>query len=128
MIYKHTCLALSVLIKILSVIMKIRSSLRIESSAIINLGGVSTKLNKYIVFTMQTYKKLTNKQLYRHSNTSLTVTMSEIAVLFVIVPLLTNLPNMTDLALRNKYFANIFLAYRLATQSYFTCIVIHSIC
>ena len=33
-------------------------SLRIESSAIINLPGVSTKLNKYIVFTMQTYKKL----------------------------------------------------------------------
>ena len=33
-------------------------SLRIESSAIINLRGVSTKLNKYIVFTMQTYKKL----------------------------------------------------------------------
>ena len=37
-------------------------SLRIESSAIINLRGVSTKLNKYIVFTMQTYKKLNNKQ------------------------------------------------------------------
>ena len=34
-------------------------SLRIESSAIINLRGVSTKLNKYIVFTMQTYTKLT---------------------------------------------------------------------
>ena len=33
-------------------------SLRIESSAIINLRGVSTRLNKYIVFTMQTYKKL----------------------------------------------------------------------
>ena len=33
-------------------------SLRIESSAIINLHGVSTKLNKYIVFTMQAYKKL----------------------------------------------------------------------
>ena len=33
-------------------------SLRIESSAIINLRGVSAKLNKYIVFTMQTYKKL----------------------------------------------------------------------
>ena len=32
--------------------------LPIESSAIINLRGVSTKLNKYIVFTMQTYKKL----------------------------------------------------------------------
>ena len=26
--------------------------------AIVNLRGVSTKLNKYIVFTMQTYKKL----------------------------------------------------------------------
>ena len=36
-------------------------SLRIESSAIINLRGVSTKLNKYIVFTMQTYKKLTTE-------------------------------------------------------------------
>ena len=36
-------------------------SLRIESSAIINLRGVSTKLNKYIVFTMQTYKKLNFK-------------------------------------------------------------------
>ena len=34
-------------------------SLRIESSAIINLYGVSTKLNKYIVFTMQTYKEPT---------------------------------------------------------------------
>ena len=33
-------------------------SLRIKSSATINLPGVSTKLNKYIVFTMQTYKKL----------------------------------------------------------------------
>ena len=33
-------------------------SLRIESSAIINLRGVSTKLDKYIVFTMQTYRKL----------------------------------------------------------------------
>ena len=33
-------------------------SLRIESSAIINLRGVSTKLNNYIVFTMQAYKKL----------------------------------------------------------------------
>ena len=33
-------------------------SLRIENSAIIDLRGVSTKLNKYIVFTMQTYKKL----------------------------------------------------------------------
>ena len=36
-------------------------SLRIESSAIINLRGVSTKLSKYIVFTMQTYKKLITK-------------------------------------------------------------------
>ena len=32
--------------------------------AIINLRGVSTKLNKYIVFTMQTYKKLINKKLF----------------------------------------------------------------
>ena len=31
----------------------------INNYAIINLRGVSTKLNKYIVFTMQTYKKLT---------------------------------------------------------------------
>ena len=38
-------------------------SLRIESSAIINLRGVSTKLNKYIVFTMQTYEKLINIQV-----------------------------------------------------------------
>ena len=48
-------------------------SLRIESSAIINLRGVSTKLNKYIVFTMQTYKKLKNNLIGRmcvhlHSN------------------------------------------------------------
>ena len=35
-----------------------RKILRIESSAIISLHGVSTKLNKYIVFTMQTYKEL----------------------------------------------------------------------
>ena len=33
-------------------------SLRIESFAIINLRGVSPKLNKYIVFTMQTYKEI----------------------------------------------------------------------
>ena len=39
-------------------------SLRIESSAIINLRGVSTKLNKYIVFTMQTYKKLIKFRLF----------------------------------------------------------------
>ena len=32
--------------------------LRIESSAIINLRGVSTKLNKYIVFITQTYKNI----------------------------------------------------------------------
>ena len=40
-------------------------SLRIESSAIINLRGVSTKLNKYIVFTMQTYKKLNNTGCFK---------------------------------------------------------------
>ena len=40
-------------------------SLRIESSAIINLRGVSTKLNKYIVFTMQTYKKLNVHDNYK---------------------------------------------------------------
>ena len=39
-------------------------SLRIESSAIINLRGVSRKLNKYIVFTMQTYKKLFTKTYF----------------------------------------------------------------
>ena len=39
-------------------------SLRIESSAIINLRGVPTKLNKYIVFTMQTYKKLIEERLF----------------------------------------------------------------
>ena len=33
-------------------------SLRIESSAMVNLRGVSTKLNKYIVFTMHTFKEL----------------------------------------------------------------------
>ena len=43
-------------------------SLRIESSAIINLRGVSTKLNKYIVFTMQTYKKLNIGVLARTNN------------------------------------------------------------
>ena len=38
---------------------KLGSSLRIESSAIINLRGVnSTKLDKYFIFTMQTYKEL----------------------------------------------------------------------
>ena len=46
-------------------------TLRIESSAIINLRGVSTKLNKYIVFTMQTYKKLSSIKLsyYNRNNT-----------------------------------------------------------
>ena len=39
-------------------------SLRIESSAIINLRGVSTNLNKYIVFTIQTYKKLDTGLVY----------------------------------------------------------------
>ena len=45
-------------------------SLRIESCAIINLRGVSTKLNKYIVFTMQTYKKLITEFYgeYTHSS------------------------------------------------------------
>ena len=41
-------------------------SLRIESSAIINLRGVSTKLNKYIVFTMQAYKKLRFPSVYSY--------------------------------------------------------------
>ena len=38
-------------------------SLRIETFAIINLRGVSTKLNKYIVFIMQTYKKLISMKI-----------------------------------------------------------------
>ena len=42
-------------------------SLRIESSAIINLRGVSTKLNKYIVFTMQTYQKLITAVMFLNS-------------------------------------------------------------
>ena len=33
---------------------------------LINLRSVSTKLNKYIVFTMQTYKKLTKHKLQKH--------------------------------------------------------------
>ena len=33
-------------------------SLRIESFSLINLRGVSTKLNYSIVFTVQTYKEL----------------------------------------------------------------------
>ena len=45
-------------------------SLRIESSAIINLRGVSTKLNKYIVFTMQTYKKLIEHTLQAYTEYS----------------------------------------------------------
>ena len=44
-------------------------SLGIESSAIINLRGVSTKLNKYIVFTMQnvqgTYYEVYWTELFR---------------------------------------------------------------
>ena len=43
-------------------------SLRIESSAIINLRGVSTKLNKHIVFIMETYKKqLYNKYMIQET-------------------------------------------------------------
>ena len=38
-------------------------SLRVESFAIINLRGVSTKLNKYIDFTMQMYKELIDMEL-----------------------------------------------------------------
>ena len=45
-------------------------SLRIESAAIINLRGVSTKLNKYIVFTMQTYKKLISTGLLQITRSS----------------------------------------------------------
>ena len=36
-------------------------SLRIESSAVINLRGVSTKLYFNLIFTVQTYKKLVNR-------------------------------------------------------------------
>ena len=67
----HTCLALwkhhvnlllqsfrSVSSDLHSIISTDEDPSLIESSAIINLRGVSTKLNKYIVFTMQTYKKL----------------------------------------------------------------------
>ena len=38
-------------------------SLRIDSFAIINLRDVSTKLNRYIVFTMQRYKELITRSL-----------------------------------------------------------------
>ena len=38
--------------------MKIRAYGSKALQLIINLRGVSTKLNKYIAFTMQTYKKL----------------------------------------------------------------------
>ena len=31
---------------------------------LLNLRGVSTKLNKYIIFTMQTYKELRNFQQF----------------------------------------------------------------
>ena len=48
-------------------------SLRIESSAIINLRGVSTKLNKYIVFTIQTYKKLITEIMFWKGWVSLNV-------------------------------------------------------
>ena len=47
-------------------------SLRIESSAIINLRGISTKLNKYIVFPMQTYKKLIDEYCSINSCSMLT--------------------------------------------------------
>ena len=42
-------------------------SLQIESFAIIILRGVSTKLNKYTDFTMQTYKELMYEYLYLYS-------------------------------------------------------------
>ena len=51
-------------------------SLRIESSAIINLCGVSTKLNKYIIFTTQTYSTRNliiqgvSKKLERNTNST----------------------------------------------------------
>ena len=48
-----------------SSVLIIYKKLYIESSAIINLHGVSTKLNKYVVFTMQTYKKLKNSIIYK---------------------------------------------------------------
>ena len=48
----------SVLMIELLALMKIRAYGSKALHAIINLRGVSTKLNKYIVFTMQTYKKI----------------------------------------------------------------------
>ena len=50
---------------VLIILMHEDPSLQIESSAIINLRGVSTKLNKYIVFTMQTYKKLILRLIHK---------------------------------------------------------------
>ena len=41
-------------------------SLRIESSAIINLCGVSIKLDKYVVCTMQMYKELNAQIMLNH--------------------------------------------------------------
>ena len=53
----------SVLIIIIIISTDEDPSLRNESFAIMNLRGVSTKLNKYIDFTMQTYKELTATSL-----------------------------------------------------------------
>ena len=69
-------------------------SLRIESSAIINLRGVSTKLNKYIVFTMQTYKKLII-EIY--------IKMSEILIFWLYSYLCKSLPMSIYIFLHNMY-------------------------
>ena len=48
-------------------------SLRIESSAIINLCGVSTKLHFNLIFTMKTYKELKQKYVAAFQSTQLTL-------------------------------------------------------
>ena len=57
-------------------------SLRIESSAIIYLRGVSTKLNKYIVFTMQTYKKLIREYFIKEVTMRLDLSYLSVPKLF----------------------------------------------
>ena len=59
-------------------------SLRIESSAIINLRGVSTKPNKYTIFAMQTYKEL-NKTLIPHAIVGKTLFISPYRLLKVLI-------------------------------------------
>ena len=59
-------------------------SLRIESSAIINLRGLSTKPNKYTIFAMQTYKEL-NKTLIPHAIVGKTLFISPCRLLKVLI-------------------------------------------